>query len=210
MPYFPPEVITQAKQMDLLTYLQSYEPQELVHFSGDTYTTRTHDSLKISNGKWMWWSRGIGGKSALDYLVKVKDYTFTEAIETIMGHGAVLPTTVISKPANIPKKLLLPDKSASTNKILSIFTGEESTTPSLKDVCVRVSSLRACRITTLSLLARTARENRSMPHTEPPTIQELWATAQAATSIILFGWQRAIRTVCISLRVPLTCFLLPR
>ena len=42
------------------------EPNELVRFSGNTYTTRTHDSLKISNGKWMWWSRGIGGNSALD------------------------------------------------------------------------------------------------------------------------------------------------
>lgn len=39
--------------MDLLTYLKNYEPYELVHFSGNTYTTRTHDSLKISNGKWM-------------------------------------------------------------------------------------------------------------------------------------------------------------
>ena len=123
MPYFPPEVITQAKQMDLLTYLQSYEPQELLHFSGNTYTTKTHDSLKISNGKWMWWSRGIGGKSALDYLVKVKDYGFTEAVETIMGHGAVLPTTVISKAKDIPKKLLLPDKSASTDKILEYLYG---------------------------------------------------------------------------------------
>lgn len=72
MPYIAPEVILEVKKMDLLTYLKNYEPYELVHFSGNTYTTRTHDSLKISNGKWMWWSRGIGGRSALDYLVKVK------------------------------------------------------------------------------------------------------------------------------------------
>lgn len=60
MPYIAPEVITEAKRMDLLTYLREYEPGELVKFSSNTYTTRTHDSLKISNGKWMWWSRGIG------------------------------------------------------------------------------------------------------------------------------------------------------
>lgn len=72
MPYIAPEVITEARRMDLLTYLRAYEPNELVRFSGNTYTTRTHDSLKISNGKWMWWSRGIRGNSALDYLVKVK------------------------------------------------------------------------------------------------------------------------------------------
>ena len=60
MPYIAPEVITEAKRMDLLTYLREYEPGELVKFSSNTYTTRTHDSLKISNGKWMWWSRGCG------------------------------------------------------------------------------------------------------------------------------------------------------
>ena len=62
MPLIAPEVILEAKRMDLLTYLKNYEPNELVKCSGDTYTTRTHDSLKISNGKWMWWSRGIGGQ----------------------------------------------------------------------------------------------------------------------------------------------------
>lgn len=72
MPYIPPEVVARAREMDLLTYLRTYEPQELVHFGGDTYCTREHDSLKISNGKWCWFSRGIGGYSALDYLIKVK------------------------------------------------------------------------------------------------------------------------------------------
>ena len=67
MPYIPPEVVARAREMDLLTYLRTYEPQELVHFGGSTYCTREHDSLKISNGKWCWFSRGIGGYSALDY-----------------------------------------------------------------------------------------------------------------------------------------------
>ena len=61
MPYIEPEVIEQARQMDLLTYLQTYEPNELVPVCGSTYCTRTHDSLKISNGKWHWFSRGFGG-----------------------------------------------------------------------------------------------------------------------------------------------------
>ena len=65
MPYIPPEVVAKAKEMDLLTYLKNYEPGELVHFGGSTYCTRTHDSLKISNGKWCWFSRGIGGKTSL-------------------------------------------------------------------------------------------------------------------------------------------------
>lgn len=51
MPYIPPEVVAKAREMDLYTYLKTYEPQELVHFGGNTYCIREHDSLKISNGK---------------------------------------------------------------------------------------------------------------------------------------------------------------
>lgn len=136
MPYIPPDVISQAKEIDLLTYLKCFEPQELVHFSGNTYTTKTHDSLKISNGKWMWWSKGIGGKSALDYLIKVKDYSFLEAVETIMGRSSVLPTTAISKRKDEPKKLLLPDKSASTDKVYKYLYGR-GIDYAIIDKCVR-------------------------------------------------------------------------
>ena len=66
--------------MDLLTYLRCCEPEELVRFSGDTYTTKTHDSLKISNGKWCWWSRGIGGTTALDYLIYVQGLSLPDAV----------------------------------------------------------------------------------------------------------------------------------
>ena len=52
MPYIPPSVVQEVKRMDSMTYLKNYEPYELVHFSGNTYTTGTHDILKISNGKW--------------------------------------------------------------------------------------------------------------------------------------------------------------
>lgn len=47
MPYIPPEVVEQARQIDLLTYLQSCEPQELVRISGNNYTTRTHDAIPL-------------------------------------------------------------------------------------------------------------------------------------------------------------------
>lgn len=108
MPYIAPEVVRQAKQMDLLTYLRNYEPYELVHFSGNTYTTKTHDSLKISNGKWMWWSRGIGGRSALDYLIKVRDYTFMEAVQIIAEQAAIRPPVSVPAEKTKEKILLLP------------------------------------------------------------------------------------------------------
>ena len=114
MPYIAPEVITEAKRMDLLTYLREYEPGELVKFSSNTYTTRTHDSLKISNGKWMWWSRGIGGKSALDYLIKVRGMDFVQAFrplwETVQSafRLAKISKAMRNSLCFCPKKVLRP------------------------------------------------------------------------------------------------------
>ena len=108
-----PQTVEKAREMDLLTYLQNYEPNELVRLSDGTYCTRTHDSLKISNGKWMWWSRGFGGYSALDYLIKVKGLGFVQAVETIVGKCAVTQNINLQKKEiKQPKPLLLPDKSA--------------------------------------------------------------------------------------------------
>ena len=123
MPYIAPEVITEAKRMDLLTYLREYEPGELVKFSSNTYTTRTHDSLKISNGKWMWWSRGIGGKSALDYLIKVRGMDFVGAVQTIMGNGSVNFPTCENIKSYEEQPLLLPEKSPTADVVFDYLFG---------------------------------------------------------------------------------------
>ncbi len=120
MPYIPKEVVEQARQMDLLTYLRNYEPEELVHFGGNTYCTREHDSLKISNGKWYWFSRGFGGHNALDYLIKVKEIPFMEAVERITGQAAIQPPVSASKPKDKgPKVLLLPPANHSSTHAVS-------------------------------------------------------------------------------------------
>ena len=37
-----------------------------------------------------WWSRGIGGKSAVDYLMRVRDMTFIEAVSQIANDESAL------------------------------------------------------------------------------------------------------------------------
>jgi len=107
---FDPETIDQARQMDVLSYLQHYEPENLVKISRNVYCTKEHDSLKISNGKWYWWSRGFGGHSALDYLIKVKEYDFVSAVETLVGVSvSCLPSLIIHEKIE-PKTLTLPPK----------------------------------------------------------------------------------------------------
>lgn len=131
MAYITPEVIIKAREMDLLTYLQQYEPGELVHFGGDTYCTREHDSLKISNGMWFWFSRGIGGRSALDYLIKVKNMSFIEAVERITGQTANTPSVFASsRNEDREKKLLLP-KRCHTGDIVTAYLTSRGLDPEI-------------------------------------------------------------------------------
>lgn len=117
------EQIAKAREMDLLTYLQYYEPEELVHFSGNTYTTRTHDSLKISNGKWFWWSQGFGGQNALDYLIKVRQIPFPEAVSMILNEPTVvmMPRIVTGKKNKEHSKIefKLPARHANNRRVFS-------------------------------------------------------------------------------------------
>ena len=127
MPYYTEEQIMKVRSIDLLTYLHKYEPTELVHVRGNTYCTREHDSLKISNGKWMWWSRGFGGTSALDYLIKVKGLQFMDAMkilnddnELALNNALVLGERSQNKGT---RKLLLPEKSETNLEIIRYLTG---------------------------------------------------------------------------------------
>lgn len=124
MPYVTRAQIERAKEMDLLTYLQAYEPNELVHFSGNVYTTRTHDSLKISNGKWCWWSHDIGGRSALDYLIKVRGMELPDAVLRILdqAHAPILPARAQKNPSQ-PQRLLLPEPNRDNERVISYLLG---------------------------------------------------------------------------------------
>ena len=120
---FDPAVIEQARQIDLLSYLQRYEPSNLKRVAGNVYCTREHDSLKISNGKWYWWSRGIGGYSALDYLMKVRELGFVEAVQTLTGDMGDWKPPPPAVKKDEPKVLLLPEKNPNCDKVTEYLFG---------------------------------------------------------------------------------------
>lgn len=81
--FLPKDEILSIKSVDLFTYLKTCFPSELQLFCNGTYTTKTHSSLKISNGLWHYFKEGIGGKNAVDYLVKVENYDFLSACNKV-------------------------------------------------------------------------------------------------------------------------------
>ena len=88
-----------------------------------TEDTRTHDSLKISNGKWMWWSQRTGGRSALDYLIKVRGYSFLEAVEMLAERANIQPPLSVSENVPMEKQLLLPKKNQDDQKVIAYLLG---------------------------------------------------------------------------------------
>ena len=120
MPYIPPEIVAEARQVDLLTYLKNYEPYELVEVCRNTYTTKSHNSLKISNGLWYWFTKGVGGKSAIDYLIKVRNFTFINAVQTVLGNiKTQAPVQYKQQEKNKEKHLKVPVKSVNNDRAIN-------------------------------------------------------------------------------------------
>lgn len=121
--YILPEIVEKSKKMDLLTYLQNYDPDELVKVSNGTYCTRTHDSLIISNGLWHWFSRGIGGRSAVDYLIKVNGMSFQDAVVEVLEKQQVDNIVSVKKNEQdsnrVNRQLVLPPRANSNERVIN-------------------------------------------------------------------------------------------
>ncbi|OIA99348.1 topoisomerase [Paenibacillus sp. LC231] len=125
MAYVSKEQIERAKEWDLLTYLQHVEPYELVKCSRNAYATRSHGSLKISNGKWFWWSRGFGGRSALDYLIKVRGISLPEAVLHINEQASLSPSPVSQaiQEENAAVPFELPEAYENASRVVAYLRG---------------------------------------------------------------------------------------
>lgn len=110
IPKFTDEQLEAVKSIDLLTYLQTYEPGRVRKSGADRYSLADHDSFIMSNGKWHWNSRNLHGHSALDYLIKVHGMDFKDAVQTLIdGRFTYIPNTQKDNPPPKPKEpLILP------------------------------------------------------------------------------------------------------
>ena len=132
------EQLQEAKHIDLLTYLQNYEPDNLVTVSAGVYSTKEHDSLKISNGLWYQWSAGIGGKSALDYLIKVRGLSLTEAVQTILGYTADHPPVYVAREVEHSNKPFdLSDCTPPHQKVINYLMNERGIDETIVHYCVK-------------------------------------------------------------------------
>ena len=138
--WIPPEEIERARQIDLLTYLETYEPEQLKRVGRNTYTTVEHDSMRISNGLWHWTSRRIGGKSALDFLVKVRDMTLPDAVTHLLGNISVkAPLPKAIKPKE-PQEFVLPERNDG-NDLVRGYLRKRGIDNRILDYCINTKRL---------------------------------------------------------------------
>lgn len=136
------EQIAKAKEWDLLSYLQAYEPGELKKSGPREYRTKSHDSLVISNGKWCWNSRGVGGRTALDYLIKVRGMDFVGAVEALCGYCP--PPSPERPPPKPPKPFLLPEASRCAGAVVPYLQGR-GIDPEIIGACIQQNILYESR-----------------------------------------------------------------
>ena len=121
------EQVRAAKSVGILDYLRSHEPGSLRKSKGNAgeYYLAEHDSLKISGGKFHWFSRGVGGYSALDFLVKVRGMGFVDAVRFLASDGKAYKNESLPppKPAPPPKPFSLPPKNLSNDRAIAYLRG---------------------------------------------------------------------------------------
>ena len=92
MPGVTKEQVAAARRMTAIEFLRRYRAGDLVKSGAHgEFELKSHDSFKI-NGEsslWHWKSRGIGGKSALDYLLHVEGCSFVEAVRLLCDEQPV-------------------------------------------------------------------------------------------------------------------------
>jgi len=115
--------IQRAKEVDILEYLMCRESENLVK-SGSSYHLKDHDSLSISNGKWYWHSQGFGDINALNFLIKVRGYTFVDAVEQLVGTDFSVNRDIVPKSQPPPrkqiiKKIKLPIHNRNNNRVIA-------------------------------------------------------------------------------------------
>ena len=120
MPGVTKEQVAAARRMTAIEFLRRYRADDLVKSSArGEFELKSHDSFKI-NGEsslWHWKSRGIGGKSALDYLMHVEGCSFVEAVKMLCEEQ---PVFTPQSHANVERQrppFELPEKSPTTTRV---------------------------------------------------------------------------------------------
>ena len=81
---FDSMVLEQVRSLCIITFFEQYRGFTFIR-NGSTFRCKQHPSLAVKDDQrsWYWHSKGIGGYGALDYLIKVENMPFREAVKAV-------------------------------------------------------------------------------------------------------------------------------
>jgi hypothetical protein len=118
-----------------------YVTMTIVDAMNDVHQAQ-RESDTVSNGLWCWWSRGIGGRTALDYLTQVRGLDFIEAVGLILCDSPFsFPAQSRSPPAMAaPKFLVLPERN-DNNRRMFAYLCSRGIDPEIINHCIKHGQL---------------------------------------------------------------------
>lgn len=132
----PSDKLKKIKELDLLTYYTNYEPDELIPNGKSDYKTKTYSSLHMSNGLWTYWSQGIGGRSALDFFIKVKGYDFLDAVHYLNELIEKTPPSKTFQQHKTAYKFSLPRRNSNDETVKAYLTDERKIDKDIVEWCI--------------------------------------------------------------------------
>ena len=116
--YIDPNTLQNIKSLSAFDYIKNYHPDLLIKNGRTDYYHRYHDSLHFSNGKWYWWSKRTGGKSAIDYLIKVEGMEFLDACWYLVDLMKVSEPIITIEQPKERKPFVLPERDTNNHAII--------------------------------------------------------------------------------------------
>jgi hypothetical protein len=116
-----PDQIARAKEINIEDYILAHEPNNIKRIGNALYL-KDHDSFRISNSLWKWESQGIGGKNVVDYLVKVRGYSFVDAVRHLAGEDYSLMTDRSPPKSKLPperKQFVMPSRNRDNERVIA-------------------------------------------------------------------------------------------
>lgn len=119
---YTPAQKEQAHQTDIIDFLNQTEGLSFKK-TGREFHCVEHNSLVVRADRtgWYWNSQKVGGSDAVSYCMKIKEMSYPQALETIVGQGAETAKYLKSGlTASLePKELVLPEKAPNAQRVFA-------------------------------------------------------------------------------------------
>ena len=133
-------IVQQARNADLIDFLQKHCGYTFTKQRG-SYRCKQHPSLAVKNDRlsFYWHSKAIGGYGPLDFLIKVEQASFRQAVETVTGINPV--TLQPRQETEAPITLFLPEKAGIPIRLYDYLCVRRGISRNIVDALIREGKL---------------------------------------------------------------------